>query len=135
MYIDRKNNDDDSLLSKNLSIAQYAVGDVSDDPIDIEISRRNTLTKINSIVIQDDGVSVLTEQHRFRVHAHLDGKSRMTQQVPILSMHGNKTLWVRNRQQRRKLTLFCVTALVHVRDSRMDDLSAAPREPVHHLCN
>ena len=101
LEVDVQDDGHEPVVTEHAALAEDPVAQIADDSVDIEpIASRHRLASHQTVVGEDDLVTVLAENHPIVGHAHAPGQRRMGNQVGVLAVDRDEPLGYRHRVQR-----------------------------------
>src|SRR5207237_1083791 len=103
--VDGHDHHDHALLGEAATVAQHAMADVADDPVDVEIARRHRPpVDVHTVRPEREDVAVLADDDAVVGQPDLARQAGVVDHVPVLAVHGNEPF--RLGQVQHELELF-----------------------------
>ena len=130
--IDGHNDDHNAFFGQFLPVAQHSLADVTNDPIDVEVARRNAADRVETPLGKFDDVAVFAQQHALATDAHHLCEAGVGHHVAVLPMDRYVPLRVDDREVCLDVVGLRMTGGVHVPDAGVHDFGAEAQQPVDH---
>ena len=131
--VDGQDHDDHALFGEDPPIAQHAVADVADDPVDVHVAGGHRVPfAVGALGRERDDVAVFTDDDAILRDADLARELRVVHEMPVLTVHRHEPLRLEQVEQELQLFLRRMTRDVHRRRAIVHDLGARSVERIDH---
>ena len=131
--VDGDDHDDDAFFGEHAAVAQHAVADVADDPVDVHVAGGHGVAfAVRAFGSERDHVAVFADEHPIFGNADVAGQLRVMHEVAVLAVHGHEPLGFEQAEQELQLLLRRVPRNVHRRRAIVHDFGAGAMQRVDH---